>query len=146
MDQHENMVTKERLLNGVRQVETVETPSGMVRIRPLTKAERARVEAVALKGIKAMSHGAGLSSMEMDMEQLINNDFESQMIILACGLSVDENTRFTLKELKESTMDGDTQEILLKAIGELSGLSENTYRKVDNFRKVPGGEVPNPAP
>jgi len=129
---------KERLLNGKRQRETVETSVGPVEIRPLTNAEKGKVESLSVKGINVKTRGGKLDTMDIDLERTFASDHESNMVILSCGLSVDKNVRYSVKEIKESTMDEDDQAKLLEAIKDLSGITEGIAGIASAFRKNVG--------
>lgn len=131
----QDYVTKERLLNGARQVEPVETEVGTVPIRPLTEAEKAKVETLGMRGIVAKSKGGQMDGMEINMEALWQNDYEANMVILACGLSYDKDHRYTVKEIKEATFNKKVKAQLIEAIKDLSGMEEGTSKIVDSFRE-----------
>jgi len=136
----QDFVTKERLLNGKSQRETIETSLGPVEVRPLTNAEKGKVEALSVKGISVKSKGGNLDGMEIDLEKTFISDYEANMVILACGLSVSKEVRYTVKDLKESTMEQDVQDALIGGIKELSGMTGVAAGIVSSFRRNSGGE------
>lgn len=121
---HEVYVTKELLLKGAKHIEEVTTSIGIVRVRPLTEGEKARIESLTVKGIKAKGKQNQMTAMdvEMDMEVLIQNDWEVRFHLLAAGLSVDPQKPFTLPEVKSMALPKEISNQLLEAIRKISGL------------------------
>jgi hypothetical protein len=126
-------VTKERLLQGAKKIEEVETPLGIVKIRPLTEAEKAKIESLGMKGITAKSKDGKMDGMELNMESILANDHESLVLLLSWGLSTDE--RYQPKEIKEATIDPAVRDLLVAKIREISGMGEGTSMIVDAFRQ-----------
>lgn len=136
----QDLATMERLLKGKSQVEPVETSIGIVNIRPLTLSEKSKVEQLEVRGIKAQSKGGAMTGMEVDMEKIMENEYEIKVLVLSCGLSYDRDHRVQPKEIRESSMDPDVQTQLVNAIMDLSGLKPGGMSAaVDSFRKEQAG-------
>lgn len=134
-------LTKERLLKGIRLVEEVRTRMGIFKVRPLTEGEKARVESLSVRGIKAKGNRQSFNNMdlEMEMEKVVENEWEVRCHILAAGLSVDKANTFTVGDIKSLSLDKEVSTQLVTQIRSISGMPrpEEVLRR---FRAITGGQ------
>lgn len=144
MEPGQDFLTKEQLLQGNKARDEVELTDGRVQIRPLTEAEKSRVEALGMRGLKADVKGGVMDGMTMDMEMLTANDFEASYIIIAAGLSVDKEHRVQVREVKDATFKKGDKEKLVEAILKLSGMDAGVLQMMQAFRQTSAGTGTSP--
>lgn len=142
-EREELYLTKARLLQGTRCIEEVSTPLGVFRVRPLSEGEKARIEALSVKGIKAKGKREAFANMdlEMEMEQVVANDWEVRFHVLAFGLSVDKANTYTVAEVRSMSLTREIVTQLVLKIRDISGMGrpEDILRR---FRSESGGTGP----
>ncbi len=133
-------LTKARLLQGADYTEDIETDMGVFRIRPLTDGEKAKFEALAVKGVKAEPVGNNNQNLKMsaDMEQLLLNQHEAEFYLIACGLSFDNRHDFKPAEIKRIIFKGNSRALLVAKIKEVSGMDSGASEILELFRKEHG--------
>jgi len=133
-------LTKELLLKGVEHVEEVETEMGVFRLRPLTDGEKAKVDALAVRGMKGKSKRSEMGDMEMevDLESVTNNTWDISFHILAYGLSADRKQSWSPNEVKNLTLPKTVRELLVATIRRISGL-ESAEEMLRKFRGASRG-------
>jgi len=146
MSREKFLELKDKLLSGVSQVEDIVVHGNDYRIRPLTIAEKSKVQAMQVKGLKADADGkTGETpdmSMNMDMEQMVLNEVEATIYIVACGLSVPP-LHVKPQEIKALPINSKVLELLKMKINELSAVEEDSA--LEQFRGIRnrGGIVSN---
>lgn len=140
-------LTKTRLLQGAALVEEVETELGVFRIRPLTDGERARADALAVRGITTKGRPSEIQDAEvqMDLEMVTSNEWEVKFFILAAGLSIskDPKERFSVGEVKLMRLGEAIITKLLNRIRYISGMPD-AEELVRRFRGKQPGSGLNP--
>ena len=122
-DSGQAFVTKAQLLEGAKAVHEVETSIGRFHIRPLREGEKAKIEALAVKGIKASGKSDRMQSLDvsMDLDIMVNNDHEVNAHILSYGLSCG-GENFSLTDIKNINFPPDVSKVLVNKIREVSGM------------------------
>lgn len=135
MESGQDFLTKEALLQGNQAREVIQLTDGPVQVRPLTEAEKGKVEALGMRGLKAQVKGGELDGINMEMEMLTLNDYEAGYIIIAAGLSVSKEQRVQPVEVKNATFKKGDKEALIAGILKLSGMDAGVLEMMQAFRK-----------
>ena len=133
------LMTKALLLAGNKHSEDVATSMGVFKIRPLTEGEKARIEAVSVKGIKASGKSNAMQSLDvtMDLDTMVANDYEVKAMTLAADLSVGQE-KWGANDVKSISLPPDVISLLLTKIREISGMA-NVDDIIRKFRSQQGG-------
>lgn len=131
-------VTKAQLIEGSKAVHEVETSIGRFRVRPLREGEKAKIEALAVKGIKASGKSDRMNSLDvsMDLDIMVSNDADVTIHVLAFGLSCGGET-FSINDIKQINFPPDVSKVLVGKIREVSGMV-NLDAILDQFREKQG--------
>lgn len=145
--QSEIFITKELLVKGFRKIEDVHTEVGIFQVRPLMDGEKAKIDALSVRGIKASGKREDIQNMDinLDMEQVITNDWDIRFLIMSCGLSIEKGKPITVGDLKGASL---SDAVVKKVVGEIrriSGMSDPTVvnAALRRFRGEPTGPAAN---
>lgn len=143
IDPTEVMLTKAKLLEGVEEVEQVQTSMGTFKIRPMTEGEKMRAEALVFKGLKASGGIGNLENLKIegDAEQIFKNQGEYEFYIIMCGLNIKDGEKWSIQDVKNIKYKPTVKDTLLRRIQAISGLVDLEQKVTEFFRNTPGDGV-----
>ncbi len=136
MEEHEQLMTKAKLLAGIDDPIECETEMGVFPIRPMTEGEKTTAEAMLFKGLKASGGISNLENLKIegDAERIYLNQAEYEFYILMCGLNVKGGDQYSINDVKKVVFKGNTKSVLVKKIMEVSDLISAEEKAAAFFR------------